>query len=380
VLSYVRRRYLVLVDTLVASVMIAIVAWAAMDTHPPAGLDEPEWVSLATGVFIAGPIVWRRNGPLLALAVSTVATAVAMVIGLIPTVTLGAPVTSQAILLYLVAAERPKRQSIVAVATCFATFVVLLLGHRTADTEVETWSDTLFGITFSCLVLVTAWTFGFATRERRRHATESAARQAEQAVAEERLRIARELHDIVAHSMTVIAVKAGIGNHVADERPDEAREALRVIEATSRGSLVEMRHLLGVLRSEVDNPERAPAPGPAGIPALVERARSAGVTVSVELADTDGLPEGLGLSMYRIVQEALTNVVRHAAPTRCAVTVAVRDDELRVEVVNEGPRTEAGSGGHGLIGMRERVAMYGGTFVAGPRMEGGWCVSAVLPR
>jgi signal transduction histidine kinase len=199
-------------------------------------------------------------------------------------------------------------------------------------------------------------------------------------VAEERLRIARELHDIVAHSMGLIAVKAGIGNHVAEARPAEAREALRVIEATSRSSLTEMRHLLGVLRSEVDSPALAPAPDPAGIPALVERARTAGVTVSLILDGTDDLAEGLGLSVYRIVQEALTNVVRHAAPTRCAITVAVAEETVRVEVTNDGPRVARGPGGHGLIGMRERVAVYGGTFEAGPRPEGGWRVVAVLPR
>jgi signal transduction histidine kinase len=256
----------------------------------------------------------------------------------------------------------------------------LLLHGVTADLPVP-WSDALFGITFAALVLTLAWTLGFATRERRRHAEESATRQAEQAVAEERLRIARELHDIVAHSMSVIAVKAGIGNHVAERRPEEAREALRVIEATSRGSLTEMRHLLGVLRSEVDGPELAPTPRPAGIPALVERARSAGVAVSLSLDDTNGLPEGIGLSVYRIVQEALTNVVRHAAPTTCTTTVAVDENEVRVEVVNDGPQVPPGQRGHGLIGMRERVAVYGGTFAAGPRTEeGGWRVTAVLPR
>jgi signal transduction histidine kinase len=287
---------------------------------------------------------------------------------------MGAPVSAVAIVLYLVASEMPRRRSLLALTVCLVVSVALL-----PDGRFGSWSDSIFGLSFASLLLVTAWTLGFSARERRRHVEESSVRQTEQAVAEERLRIARELHDIVAHSMSLIAVKAGIGNHVAEQRPDEAREALRVIEATSRSSLAEMRHLLGVLRSEVDGPERAPAPGPTGIPALVERARSAGVTTELSLDDMAALPEGVGLSVYRIVQEALTNVVRHAAPARCAVTVGVTEDEVRVEVVNDGPKVEAGPGGHGVIGMRERVAVYGGTFTAGPRAEGGWRVSAVLP-
>jgi signal transduction histidine kinase len=232
---------------------------------------------------------------------------------------------------------------------------------------------------FGALVLGAGFTMGVTARMRREYTERTATQLAEQAVAQERLRIARELHDIVAHSMSVIAVQAGIGNHVAAQRPDEAREALRVIEATSRGSLTEMRHLLGVLRSEVDSPALAPAPGPAGIPDLVARARSAGAVVSAELDDATGLPEGVGLSVYRIVQEALTNVVRHAGPATCTVAVAVSEEAVRVEVTNDGRPAEQRPGGHGLVGMRERVAVYGGTFEAGPRAQGGWRVAATLP-
>jgi signal transduction histidine kinase len=361
-------------DVVVAGVLFALVAYAALDAKTPGGIREPGGLSFLVAVFVAGPIAVRRLAPLPALAVSLFSAYAAMVSGVVPVVAMGAPVSAVAIVLYLVASETPKRRSLLALTVCLAVSAVLLL-----DTRSVSWSDGVFGISFASLLLVTAWTLGFAARERRRNAQESAARQTDQAVTEERLRIARELHDIVAHSMSLIAVKAGIGNHVAEQRPDEAREALRVIEATSRGSLAEMRHLLGVLRSEVDGTERAPAPGPAGIPALVERARSAGVTTELSLDDTAALPDGVGLSVYRIAQEALTNVVRHAAPARCTVTVAVSEEEVRVEVVNDGPRVEAGPGGHGLIGMRERVAMYDGTFAAGPRAEGGWYVSAVLP-
>jgi signal transduction histidine kinase len=364
----------VAIDVVVAAVLFALVAYSALDASTPGGIREPGGLSFLVAVFVAGPIAVRRLAPLPALAVSLFSAFAAMVSGVVPVVAMGAPVSAVAIVLYLVASEMPKRRSLLALTVCLAVSIALLPGGRFGS-----WSDSIFGLSFASLLLVTAWTLGFSARERRRHTEESAARQTEQAVTEERLRIARELHDIVAHSMSLIAVKAGIGNHVAEQRPDEAREALRVIEATSRGSLAEMRHLLGVLRSEVDGPERAPAPGPAGIPALVERARSAGVTATLSLDDTAALPDGVGLSVYRIVQEALTNVVRHAAPARCAVTVAVVEEEVRVEVVNDGPKVEAGPGGHGVIGMRERVAVYGGTFAAGPCAEGGWRVSAVLP-
>ncbi|MFL6125540.1 sensor histidine kinase [Actinophytocola sp.] len=379
-LSATRRTYLVSVDIIAALTLLALVTYAAMDAQTPGGITEPAWVSVVVAVLITGPVAVRRWMPLTSLAVSLCASVAALVSGVIPVVAMGAPVTAVGVPLYLVASTCPLRRSLPALGAAVGAHLVVLLGRRVVGAKTDPWVDSLSAMTFVFLVLAIAWTLGLAARERRRHAEESAARQAEQAVAQERLRIARELHDIVAHSMSLIAVKAGVANHVAEQRPAEAREALRVIEATSRGSLAEMRHLLGVLRSEVDGAERAPAPGPAGIPALVERARSAGVTAQLSLDDTAGVSEGVGLSVYRIVQEALTNVVRHAAPSRCGITVAVCDEAVRVEVVNDGPKAEQGSGGHGLIGMRERVAMYGGTFAAGPRAEGGWRVAAVLPR
>ncbi|WP_238010032.1 sensor histidine kinase [Dactylosporangium sp. AC04546] len=240
-------------------------------------------------------------------------------------------------------------------------------------------------------VLACTWTAGQIVRDRRLFAQRAAEQAARSAVAEERLRIARELHDSVAHSMGVIAIKAAVAGHVADRRPDEVRDALRVIETTSKGALAEMRHLLGVLRSDDDPGEHEP-PGMAALPALARRATAAGVTVDVTLRDTERLPATLELPVYRIVQEALTNVVKHAAPTRCRVGVTAAASEVSVEVCDEG-RPDSGPppgrdhgrsprrrpGGHGLIGMRERIAAYGGTFSAGPRPEGGFRVLARIP-
>lgn len=379
-LTFLRTGQLLVLDVVLGGALGALVGYAAIDATVEHGSTEPVWVSVLATVFIAGPVVVRRAAPVLAYAVCLAAAVAAMVSGVIPSVAIGAPISAVAVVLYLVAAVSSWRRSVPALAAGLAGAAVVMLYDRFTDALVEPWSDSLLGVTFGWLVLVTGWALGVAARERRKHAEDEAVRRTEQAVAEERLRIARELHDIVAHSMSLIAVKAGIANHVAEARPEEAREALRVIEAASRGSLTEMRHLLGVLRSEVDSPALGPAPGPAGIPALVDGARTAGVTVSLSLDGTDGLADGIGLSVYRIVQEALTNVVRHAAPTRSAITVAVSEETVRVEVTNSGPRVVRGPGGHGLIGMRERVAVYGGTFEAGPRPAGGWRVLAVLPR
>jgi signal transduction histidine kinase len=233
-------------------------------------------------------------------------------------------------------------------------------------------------LAFGAMVMGGAWTTGSALRARRLQAERVASQRAERAVTQERMRIARELHDVVAHSMGVITVKAGVANHVLKERPDEAQDALRVIEATSRTALTEMRHLLGVLRSD-DSPDLRPSPGLHGLPALAEQAEMAGVDVRMDVREGNPLPEGVELSIYRIVQEALTNVAKHAAPARCRVIVETGERDVRIDVTDDGPGGCVRPGGHGLIGMRERVTMYGGKVTAGPRPGGGFGVSAWFP-
>jgi signal transduction histidine kinase len=240
-----------------------------------------------------------------------------------------------------------------------------------------------------------AWLAGENTRGRELAAAAAAERAAEReiareerakrAVADERLAIARELHDIVAHAMSVIAVRSGVARVVMDSRPEEAREALGAIETTSRQALQEMRLLVGVLRRGEGEGERSPAPGLSRLPELVERARDAGVDVSVEIdGDSRPLPDGADLSAYRIIQEALTNVVRHAGPTRARVRLAYLAEEIVIEIIDDGgrkwdpPQPDPAGGGNGLIGMRERVALYGGELIAGPHGHG-FEVRATLP-
>ncbi|MFF4231767.1 sensor histidine kinase [Streptomyces sp. NPDC001820] len=198
---------------------------------------------------------------------------------------------------------------------------------------------------------------------------------------EERLRIARELHDVLAHSISVINVQAGVGLALLDTNPEQARTALTTIKAASKEALGEVRQVLDTLRTPGDAP-RAPAPGLDRLPELVEQAASAGLNVEVV---TEGeplpLPPGTDLAAFRIVQEALTNVVRHSGSRTARVRMAYAPGRLGLRIDDEGPATaaDAGGSGNGLVGMRERAAALGGTIEAGPRPDGGFMVWADLP-
>ncbi|MBO2452069.1 sensor histidine kinase [Actinomadura barringtoniae] len=233
------------------------------------------------------------------------------------------------------------------------------------------------------LSVVAAWLSGTALRQRREHGEASRAHAAAQAVTAERLRIARELHDMVAHSIGVIAIQAGAGGRVLHDAPDRAQEALTAIEATSRQTLYGLRHMLGVLR-ETDPAPAAPAvPDPlaglAELDRLVAATEAAGVTVEVRRPTQDrALPPTVDHAAFRIVQESLTNVIRHARARRCQVTIDREPDELRLEIVDDGTG-EIGGCGYGISGMRERVALLDGHFNAGPGPGGGFRVRARLP-
>jgi signal transduction histidine kinase len=246
------------------------------------------------------------------------------------------------------------------------------------------------------LVIAAAWLLGHFVGVRRAYTARleqtaelerARAELARRAVVEERLRLARELHDVVAHSISVIAVQSGVGAHVANTQPEEAAKALAAIEATSRAALTELRRLLGVLRQEGEpQASLVPVPGLADLDALLAEVAKAGLAVRLRVEGTPSpLPAGVDLSAYRIVQEALTNVVKHAGPARAQVTIGYHDQEVTVEVTDDGRGVTAPTGdgqarvGHGLIGMRERVAVFGGDLEAGPRPDGGFRVAARLP-
>jgi signal transduction histidine kinase len=263
---------------------------------------------------------------------------------------------------------------------------------------------TAFGIEFDAPglvvfmgVLAAAWLLGHFAHNYRAYAAGLEERTAElerareelarRAVVEERLRLARELHDVVAHAMSVIAVQSGVGAHVADSRPEEVGKALAAIEATSRDALTELRRLLGVLRQDGEpQASLAPVLGLANLEGLLAEVAKAGLAVKLRVEGRPApLPAGLDLSAYRIVQEALTNVVKHAGPATAQVMIRYRDHEVAVEVTDDGRGVGAVAGdgrrgtGHGLIGMRERVAAFGGDLEVGPRPGGGFRVAARLP-
>ncbi|MEM9465915.1 MAG: sensor histidine kinase [Actinomycetota bacterium] len=249
-----------------------------------------------------------------------------------------------------------------------------------------------FAIPAFLVMYGTAWILGDNLRTRRAymlglertaaHAEAQRLAEARHAVADERTRIARELHDVVAHSMSVMVVQAGAARRVLDANPQQAADALEAIEATGRESLDEMRRILGVLRSDDEELELAPAPSLDDFGRLVDHCEQAGLPVELTVeGDPVELPASLELSAYRIVQESLTNTLKHAGPARATVALTYADDELHVRVHDDGRGAAATAvgAGQGLVGMRERVEAFGGSLDAGPRAGGGYAVSAVLP-
>jgi len=246
-------------------------------------------------------------------------------------------------------------------------------------------SDVAAGLVF----LFGPWMVGVVLRQRSARATEAMERasrlerqreaQTAAAAAEERARIARELHDIVSHSISVVAIQVqAVRRRLAPDQDGEARD-LAEVETTARQALAEMRRLFGVLRSQAEAPSLAPQPGLGQLDRLLDQVRTAGLTVDLMVnGDRTALPPGVDLAAYRIVQEGLTNVLRHARATHAAVTLTYGPTILEVAVEDDGVGPGGGGGDHGLVGIRERVALYGGSVVAGSRPEGGFRLAASL--
>jgi len=235
------------------------------------------------------------------------------------------------------------------------------------------------------VVTVIAWLIGHSIRQAQARAELRRAQAAAQTTLAERLRIARELHDIVAHSIGIIAIQAGAGRRVFDARPDEARDALATIEATSRETLSGLRRMMTGLRRAEPGPgpgqaPLGPAPGLADIEQLAAMTLETGVQVDVDWhGSQEPLPADIDLSAFRIIQEAVTNVVRHAGTSQCRVLIDQQDGQLSIEVTDSGRGGDPSGTGYGITGMRERAALLGGDFSAGPRPDGGFRVAARLP-
>ncbi|GIJ77783.1 hypothetical protein Xph01_22150 [Micromonospora phaseoli] len=272
----------------------------------------------------------------------------------------------------VVAANRARRVSV----TAAGVVLVMQLLAAFVNLGVEPVDQAALTI----LAVATAWIAGNSVRARRGYAVALRAHAAAEAVTAERLRIARELHDMVAHSIGVIAIQAGVGARVIDSQPAQARAALATIEAASRDTLAGLRRTLGTLRRGAgESASLDPVPGLADLDRLVAATGDAGVRVELCERGDGPVPAEVDLAAFRIVQEALTNVVRHAGVDACRVTVERGDQEVAVEVVDDGRGGPIGVEGHGLVGMRERVLALGGRLRAGPRPEGGFQVTARLP-
>ncbi len=374
-----------LIDGIAAFIVFALMAGQFIGTrHLLPGQHPTTVLTWLLAILIVAPILTHRRFPRASVAVCLTAVTV---------YALGRYVAYPGLAIFVltfdIALHSKER---IALATLFASAAVIWVSISLQPGTVAVFATYVE----SELGILVAWLIGRNLRHRRARWAELQSRaerlerereeEARRAVTEERLRIARELHDVIAHSMSVIAVQSAVGNHVIDTQPAEARQALAAIEATSRSALTEMRRLLGVLRQEGEpRGSLAPAPGLADLASLVGQVQDAGLQVWIKVDGQRGqVPPGVDLSAYRVIQEALTNVIKYA-PASCAnVTVSYRPDSVTVEVTDRvlgAPRVPAvrtGSG-HGIIGMRERVAVFGGEFAAGPGPDGGFRVRACFP-
>jgi len=356
--------------------VLATLAWPAQSIG-----RGPGWFGGAVTVLILLLAATRRRLPPPALGIAAV---VASAAGPSP-----AAVVAATFLMYAVPARLPR---ISAAAVLAAGVVAALVGaDGYIGLTIRPARAGAGAIVVPALVVMIGWVAGYGLDRQRRYSAATqrhaalAARELlaaeRQALAEERLAMAREVHDVVAHTLAVITVQAGVAQHVAAEHPEEAQRALGSIEETSRSALGEMRSLLGVLRTRTSAADPSqPAPGLDAVPALLQRSAEAGLRVDLTIEGKPvALAAGPDLAAHRVIQEALTNVLKHAKTDNCTLRLTYQPSTLTIEVADDGAGNEPTGGGHGLDGMRERLTLYGGGFTAGPRPGGGFGVTAVLP-
>jgi signal transduction histidine kinase len=374
-----------LVDALIALAFAAFIGVQFAFTEQPG--PEADVVNMITGPLLALTLVWRRRAPLAMIFAFALVTVTNEALGggifsfpesdRADGVQPFASLLTAGVAFYSLGAHADERRATIGLVVGVISFWVTVFVSAQLD----------FGsFFFSTTLAVAPWLFGRIVRARHLRLV-AAEREQEQrariAVGDERTRIAREIHDVVAHSVGVIVVQAEGARRVFDHDPDRAREALESIERTARTALADMRRSLGVLRRQDDERALAPQPGVDDLKGLIEQARAGGLTVQLALeGERVPLPQAIDLSAYRIVQEALTNVIKHAAAARALVTVRYLDDELEVEVADDGagpPVGAADGSGLGIIGMRERVEAHGGRLHTGAGTDGGFLVRASLP-
>ncbi|MGK4580587.1 sensor histidine kinase [Kitasatospora sp. HPMI-4] len=386
-----RVRDLIAIDTLTGAVLGVLALWYGFGPHE-AVVSLPVVVIVALAVVLAAAVALRRVFPWPSLwAVALAAPAMSLE-------SLSLPVQvplAMALVLYTLAIRVPRGSAaggLGAMLGCFALGLLAaqlgLIGPKLPNPVVfhHGFRLEVLGLLLMALPLCGVWMIGVAVGASRAYTAglqAQAEQRAREQVVEERLRIARELHDIVAHSMSLITMQASVAGYLGDTRPEEAVKALASIEGTGRAALHEMRRLLGMLRDSDGNPqapELLPSPGLADLDGLVARTAESGLRVELSIrGERRGLSAPLELTVYRIAQEALTNVIKHADAGRVRAVLDFGSDAIGIEVVDDGHGAADLVPGHGLVGMRERVAAYGGEFEAGPLADGGFRVAARIP-
>ena len=370
-------------DALVAAVvLVAALVDAAVGSSEWSG---PKAAELVLAIACSVPLAWRRSHPIAVAAIITVGT---MVAGAIVAPVQGPfePFVALELAVYSVGVHSRLRPGL---ATLVAVNVFGVLSWLVVTLHVD---GTAYGDWIPALVwTIGVWAIGRVIRGRNARTLElerltvelEAERdaRAREAVTVERARIARELHDVIAHNISVMGVQAAAASRIMQSDEPDVRRALAAIETTGRETVDEMRRMLGILRRSEDELALAPQPSLRDLGALVEQVRAAGLDVVARVeGEPRQLPAGLDLSAYRIVQEALTNALKHAAPAHVEVVVRYSEDAIVLEVVDDGSGSAGGGGtGNGLVGMRERVALFGGELRVGRGVDGGWALRATLP-
>jgi signal transduction histidine kinase len=376
------KRYAV--DVLIVVVALGAAAeliWGEGEADTPKP-DSPLWVSIPVIVLLILPLLARRWFPFAAPAgIYLGAAAISFVETALVIFTFGFFLAAIACA-FLFGMLEDTRQRWIGLAIAVAAVAILVRNDP---------AGTIDDFIFVSLFFVIAWLAGLALGRKLREvdeARERAARlerereeRAREAVTDERARIARELHDVVGHAVSVMTVQAAGVRRLLRPDQEREREALTIVEQTGREALAEMRRLVGVLRRPEEAPALAPQPSLQHLERLVAQAREAGLPVDLRVeGDPTELAPGVDLTAYRLVQEGLTNAVKHARASKAEVLVRYGDGQVEIEVTDDGRGgAEADGGGHGLVGMRERVAVYGGELDAGPRPEGGYGLRARLP-
>jgi signal transduction histidine kinase len=366
---------------IVVGIAISVVG-AVLGQDRRDGPGGPVWADVILAVAIPAPLFFRRRFPFAApVAVGIAVVVASFVDGPFPRYDFIAFLSGCAAV-FLLAQRRDRAQAVSGLALGVGVEAIVVRNDP---------RGALGELIFVSLIFAVVWTIGFTlgrkfeeadeARERAVRAEREREERARIAVAEERARIARELHDVVGHSVSVMTVQASGVRRLLRPDQEREREALLVVERTGREALAEMRRMVGVLRRPEEAPALAPQPSLEHLDRLVEQAREAGLQVDLRIeGKAFELPAGVDLTAYRLVQEGLTNAIKHAQAKRAEVVVQYSDGEVEVTVSDDGRGVGTGDGGgHGLVGMRERVSVYGGDLDAGPKPGGGYRLRAKLP-